>query len=137
MEYNSSDFRSRIETEKSFGVMNTPGDKRRLFFEFKDPTPEMPVPKGEIKAFIEDYKHGCECTKMKIHDDGIEIMFTYPKKKAEWDEKYPDRRVPYSTSITLYFKDGRPMKKLDDTGGMVLNMDKTKIALTVHGTLEF
>lgn len=133
---NASDFRTRIEQMQSFGEVSG-NEARKLLFRFKDPNEYVDTPTELLKNEVEDIVSNCSCSQPLVTNEGVEV--TYTNKTSVSDEMlaiYPDGRMPHETTLTLYMKDGKPLKKLDErTGQMKYNQDKAKVTLFVYGTI--
>lgn len=129
---NSQDFRSRIETSVFFGEMDVVGETRPLFFKFKDANEFLP--EENLGDLVEDIVDNCSCSGSSIVAGGISANFTY-KGASDGDAVKWGGRIPYETSITVYFKDGKPLKiKSEKDGTFVYNPDKARVYLIVYGT---
>lgn len=132
----AADYRTRIEQMQSFGNVSG-SESRKLLFRFKEPNEYLDVPTSEMRGEIEDVIKDCSCSTPVITDAGIEV--TYTNSVAISDEQlkeYPDGRMPHETTVTLYMRDGKPLKKLDEkTGQMRYNKEKAKVMLFLYGTI--
>lgn len=136
MARNSSDFRTRIEQMQCFGDVSG-SESRKLLFRFKDPNEYVDTPTADFKNDIEDVVSNCSCSSPLITNDGIEVTYN---NKTSFDDTmllvYPDGRMPHETTITLYMKDGKALKIVDDkTGQMKYNPNKAKVTLFAYGTI--
>lgn len=76
---------------------------------------------------IEDFKGSCGCTKVLIPQTADRVVATY--NDTHKDLKEP---VNVSKSVTVYLKDDKPLKVLNDKGVMDYNPEKTSLSLIFH-----
>lgn len=128
--YNVNELRSRIDNSVFYGELQS-GDKVKLLFNFKDPHSYCDVPMHEFKDLIEDVTAACPCAKdgIFIRDNHIEVLFDTNKATKSTE------KIPYETNIVVWWRDGRPMKKINDIGQMVDNQEKTKTYLSIYGSI--
>lgn len=135
--YNSTDFKSRIKVAAHFGeVKNGSQDVIKLFFPFLDPNDSMPVPTSELRSMVENHIINCDCTQPLYTDEGIYVDFN-PSKARPTPQQFIDYsgRVPYETTITIVWKDGRQNQILNEKGMLVSYHAKSKVTLQVFGTI--
>lgn len=128
--FNVSELRSRIDTSVFYGELQW-GDKVKLLFKFKDPHSYCDVPTRDFSSLIEDWTGNCVCTKDNVflREGFLEVIFD-TSKTVKYAEK-----IPYETTITVYWKDGQPTRKINEFGQMVDNDLKTKTFLSLYGSI--
>lgn len=87
--------------------------------------------KALSKDLVEETKGNCGCTKPDILDDRIRAVYTDSTKRGD----IKDGAIVVSKSVTVYLRDGEPLKVKNKKGVEQDNPEKTSITLTFHVTV--
>lgn len=132
---NNHDFRTRIEGALSFGEVKVVGEQRKLLFRYKEPNEYQDTPIAQFPDEVEFMRNNCGCSSSSVKDDGIEVVYEYQGGLSEEDFKAYGGRVPYETSVTVFFKDGKPLQIRNPMGQMIDNPHKARVYLMLYGVL--
>lgn len=129
--FNSSEFRTRVQTDVFFGEL-TVGEQKKLFFPFQAPNEYCDIPTDDLSGKVEDFSIDCHCMDLfKILQDGFELNFN--SNNAQIMGK---KRWAYYASMRVFWADGLPLKVKNNLGQLVHNPEKAQTVLEVFGTVK-
>lgn len=117
--------------------------------EFERVTFDTRIKAGETQKFkfvykenpdnIEGYKIHCKtCTEVQRNGGVFEVTFKAPPRSDYMTQiKNGDTSSQYTSSISVYFKDGQPVSFFNDKGELKDNPDKIIVSLQIRTVIEF
>ena len=102
---------------------------------------------GETQAFtftyngnpdeLEGFKIHCKtCTKVKMEGNVFVITYSAPACVDYTENKdRGETQLSYTSSVSVYFKDGQPLQNFNDAGELRENPDKVPVSLQIRSTI--
>ena len=91
---------------------------------------------------VEEVTAGCGCTNLKFKNRVItgkfqeQTRFSSIADIEHYQKTYPNKYMPFIKSITVFYKDGKPLKVINEFGNEVWNPEKEQYTLYLKGFVK-
>ena len=103
---------------------------------------QFEIPHFGKESEVEEVVAGCGCTNLKYKNGKITGTFTDNTRFANIEEiinyqnSYPNKCMPFIKTVTVYYKDGKPLKVTNEYGNEEWNPEKEHYTLYLSGFIK-